>query len=158
MVALIWGKEESPALAKWAAAQIPHVGVAGFGPCTAIGIAASEDADAEFYGVIVFHDWQPEARTCQLTVAARSPKWVWGCKPLFRYAFDQLRCNKLWTATPHKHARAIRWNKGIGFKQESVLRHHFGPGSHAVICSMLEEEYRNSFWCKPQQKQPLAAD
>lgn len=147
MVALIWGDDKSPALAQWAAAQIPHVGEAGFGPCQVIGIAAGQYAEDEFYGVFVAHDWQPVARTLQMTVAARSPKWVFGCRPLFRYVFDQLGANKIWTATPHKHERAIRWNLGIGMVREAVLRHHFGPGSHAVICSMLEEEYRRSRWC-----------
>lgn len=147
MVALIWGDAESPALAKWAADRIPHVGAAGFGPCMAIGIAAGPRDTDEFYGVIVFHDYHPEARSCQISVAARSPKWAFGCKPLFRYAFDQLNCFMLWTATPVTNKRAIRWNEGIGFVREAYLHHYYGPNKHAVICRMLEPEYRRSRWC-----------
>ena len=60
---------------------------------------------------------------------------------ILRYPFVQLAVNKCWTAIPHDNERAIRFNKGIGFKQEAVLRHQFGPKRHAAICSMMRGEY-----------------
>lgn len=153
MVALIHGPDVSDALAKWAAARIPHVGDAGFGPCQAVGIASSPSMSAQLYGVVIFHDWQEQARTVQLSTAAESPRWVWGVKPLMRYAFDQLRAFKIFTATPQDNERALRWNAGIGFKREAVLRHQFGPGRHGVIYSMIEPEYRASRWCEKRVKE-----
>ncbi len=52
---------------------------------------------------------------------------------------------KVWTATQHENKRALKFNRGVGFKEESVLRHHFGRGCHAVICRMFTEDYRRIY-------------
>jgi hypothetical protein len=157
MVALISGDDVNQQLAEWAAMNIPHVGEAGFGPCVAIGIATGTEASDELYGVFIAHDWQPAARVLQVSMAARSPKWVWGCRPLFRYMFEQVKAFKIFTAIPHDNERALRYNAGIGLKKEAVLRHQFGPGRHGVIYSMLEFEYRHSRWCNVPALQSKAA-
>jgi len=140
--------DHSAALAAWAAGRIPHVGDAGFGPCTAIGVASGDGADDELYAVAVFHEWMPTARTLQVSMAARSPKWATPgtIRALLAYAFRQARANKLWVAIPADNSRAIRFNIGIGMIREAVLRHHFAPGRHAVIMSMLATEYLASRW------------
>lgn len=152
MVCLLTGPDYHNALSRWAIHQIPHVSPEGFGPCQIIGIAGGPSPDDELYGVLVCHDWQPLAKTLQLTVAARSPRWVWAMKPLLSYCFDQLKVYKIFTATPHNHMRALKYNAGIGFKREAVLRHQFGRGIHAVIFSMIEPEYRASRWCAQKKK------
>lgn len=149
MTCLIYNHSER--LAAWAAAHIGHVG-RGFGPCQAIGLAAGtdpEDASAQLYAVIVWHDWQPLHKTMQLSVASRSPKWVHRdiLRALFHYPFVQCNCFKIWVAMPHDNARAIRFNLGLGFRAEGTLRHHFGPGRHAVIQGLLEQEWRFTPWC-----------
>jgi RimJ/RimL family protein N-acetyltransferase len=147
MPALIFHSSEI--LAEWAARRIGHVAEAGFGPCTTIGIASGDGAEHELYGVCVYHDYQEAARTLQLSMAARSPKWATRgvIAALLAYPFDQLHINKLWTLTPIDNERALRFNVGIGMLKESVLRHQFGANRHAVVCSMMEMEYRNSRWC-----------
>jgi RimJ/RimL family protein N-acetyltransferase len=144
---LIFG--ESAALADWAARRIAHVGEAGFGFCQAIGIAAGSSAADELYAVAVFHDFQDTARTVQISMAARSPKWATPgvIRALLHYPFVQLGLNKIFVAIPDDNARAIRFNEGIGLKREAVLRHQFGPGRHAVFLSMLRKEYERSRWC-----------
>ena len=62
------------------------------------------------------------------------------------HVFITAGANKLWTAMPHTRERAIRFNLGIGMKREAVLRHHFGPKAHAVICSMMRDEWARSRW------------
>lgn len=84
-------------------------------------------------------------------MAATSPRWASPSviRGLLSYCFNQLGVNKAWTATPHTNTRAIRFNKGIGFRQEATLRHHFGPNVHAVICSMIKTEWEASRWYAP---------
>lgn len=138
---LVYGHDD--AVARWVADQIPHVGERGFGLCRAIGVMRDDKLAAG----VVFHDWQPEAGTLQVSCAAASPRWA--SRPVLRvllsYGFDTAKAQKLWVAIPHDNERAIRFNKGIGMKQEAVLRRHFGPKRHAVILSMLHHEYQDRY-------------
>lgn len=157
MPVLIFGQDEL--LADWAAHQIPHVGDAGFGPCSVIGVAAGNDPAAEFYAACVYHDYNPQGRTISISMAARSAKWATRgvIRALLHYPFEQLRVFKVWLSIPADNARALRFNLGIGMIQESVLRHHFARGRHAVIVSMTEPEYLKSRWCSRQTPHKAAA-
>jgi RimJ/RimL family protein N-acetyltransferase len=135
---LIYGRDDD--VAAWVAERIPHVGAGvGFGPCRAIAVAR----DGVMAAGVVFHDWQPRSGTMQISCAAASPRWASRqvIKTLLAYPFDKAGAQKIWVAIPHDNERAIRFNKGIGMKQEAVLRHHFGAKRHAVILSMLKREY-----------------
>jgi RimJ/RimL family protein N-acetyltransferase len=134
---LIFGKDEQ--VAAWVARQIPHVGAQGFGPCRAIAVAH----DGRPLAAIVYHDYQPEAGVCQISMASTSPLWA---KPdtiraLLAVPFDQYRCFKVWTCIPADNERAIRFNVGIGMVREAVLRHQFGKKRHACIYGMTADEY-----------------
>lgn len=138
---LLYGHSEG--IAAWVANRIPHLTGPGFGQCQAIGILSS---DEELLAGVVFHDWIPAHRTIQLSLAADSPRWarrgVVG--EFLAYPFDELDVRKVWTATPHKNERALRINRGFGFKQEAILARHYGD-QHAVICRLFQHEYRNRF-------------
>jgi RimJ/RimL family protein N-acetyltransferase len=142
--------DHSEELADWAAGHIPHLGPYGsFGPCQAIGVASGLTADDTLYAVVVFHDYQPRARTLQFSAAARSAKWATPgvLRALLHYPFQQLNVYKLWGAIPSDNLRALRFNLGIGMRKEGTLRHHFGERRHAIIVSMLRSEYLHSRWC-----------
>lgn len=136
-------------ISKWVADKIQHV--TEFGPCAALGVASGD----RFYAGIVFHDYQPECKTIQLSMAAESPRWASRkiIKELLAYPFLQLGVQKVWTATPHTNERAIKFNKGIGFKQEAVLARHFGD-RHAVICRMFKRDYERLFNGQISAKSP----
>jgi RimJ/RimL family protein N-acetyltransferase len=142
---LVHGPELTAELAAWAAARIPHVGDAGFGPCWAVGVAR----DGALAAVVVFHDYQAGHGTVQLSCAADTPRWasreVVGAilGAAFNGAWWKVR--KVWAATASTNARAVRFNQGIGMKQEAILRHHYAQGVHSVICSMMEAEYRRRY-------------
>ncbi len=136
---------DKQALREWAGSRIPHVGRDGFDPgaqCAAVF------RGERLAAVVLFHDWQPMARTLQCSMAADTPLWASRAvlRGLFGYAFVVAGANKLWTAMPHTNERAIRFNVGIGMKREAVLRHHFGPKVHAVICSTLRDAWARSPW------------
>lgn len=136
-------------LVRWCGKRIPHVGEDGFASGWAVGVVRRRELAA----VVVFHDWQPACGTVQLSCAADTPLWasrrVVGA--ILGVAFQGTlgaAVFKVWTATPHENARAIRFNEGIGMKREAVLRHHFGHKQHAVICSILAPEWRKRYASK----------
>lgn len=135
---LVFGRDAE--VARWVAGHIPHMQGGDFGPCSAIGVVRG----GALVAGIVYHDYQRGYETLQLSMAATSPRWASAgvLRGLLHYPFMQLGVNKLWTATPHTNERAIRFNKGVGFRQEGILRSHFGRGHHAVICGMLRVEYQ----------------
>lgn len=143
---LVHGPELTAPLAAWAAERIGHVGAAGFGPCWAVGVMRG----ASLAAVVVFHDWQREEGTVQLSAAADSPRWasreVVGAilGAVFGGALGApVRC--IWTATPSTNERAIKFNLGIGMTREAVLRERFAPKVHMIICSMMEREWRKRY-------------
>ena len=145
---LYWPRDarENEALAQWCGRRISHVGDAGFGPCQTAAVLR----DGHVAAVVVFHDWQDQARTLQASIAADTPRWAGRevLEGIFSYTFKVAGANKLWAASPHNEARTLRFNKGIGLKPEATLRHHFGPKIHAVICAMLRSEWQHSRWNK----------
>lgn len=134
---VVCGHDE--AISQWVAERIPHVGEGGFGPCAALAVVGRDKVLAG----VVYHDYQPDHGTIQLSMAADSPMWAKrsNIKALLSYPFEQLGVFKVWTATPIDNTRAIVVNEHIGLKREATLAHHFGHKRHAVICRMLRPEY-----------------
>jgi RimJ/RimL family protein N-acetyltransferase len=106
--------------------------------------------DAGLAAVVVFHDWQADLGTVQLSAAADTPRWatrqvvgaILGAAFLGRLGAPVRR---VWTATPSTNERAIRFNQGMGFTKEAVLRHHYAHKVHATICGMMDSEYRRRY-------------
>lgn len=144
---LVYGYDE--AIAAWVAERIPHVGLSGFGPCSAIGVATGD----KLIAAMVYHDYQESVvsrrahKTIQLSMASESHVWA---KPevirgLLFYPFEQLGVWLAWTATPIDNTRALTVNKKVGFKKEAILADRFGIGRHAVICRMKRKDYLRIF-------------
>jgi RimJ/RimL family protein N-acetyltransferase len=128
-------------IAAWVQARIPNI--TSFGQCSALGVISG---DGKPLAGIVFHDYQPAYGTIQISMAAESPRWASRriIGEILSYPFKQLGVRKIWTATPLKNERAIRFNKGIGFKQEAVLANQFGD-DHAVICRMFKKQFEQIY-------------
>lgn len=138
---LLFGQDA--AVADWVRRHIPHMAT-DFGPSSAIGVTTE---DGQPLAGVVFHDYQPAYGTIQLSAAAISPRWATKriVGRMLRYPFMELKVNKVWTATEQKNERALKFNKGVGFMPEATLRHHFGRKNHAVICGMMDFEYRERY-------------
>jgi len=135
---LIFGKSED--VAKWVAERLPEV-VDGFAHPQAIGVM-SDDGKRMIAGV-VYSDYHPDAKTMQLHIAADSPMWA---RPeiimaLLAYPFMQIGVFKAWVAISEGNMKSLRATTHIGFKDEGVLIHQFGPGKHAVMRYMLRPDY-----------------
>lgn len=131
----------------WVAARMPLMfgdSIKHAGPYAALGVV---DDKGELIAGTIFNDYHPTFSTIQVHLAADTPRWATTniVRGILAYPFLQLRVNKVWGATPAYLERVLRFNKGIGFTREGVLRHHFGPNQHAVITGMLEKEYRKLY-------------
>lgn len=138
---ILHGHDE--AVAKFVSARIPHAGD-DWGPMSAVGVLDSEN---KLIAGAVFSMFYPEFGTIQVSMAADSPRWATKkvIREILSTAFDKYGCNKVWTSTPHKSDRVIKFNKRIGFTEEAVLRDHFGKGSHATICRMLKKDFVKNY-------------
>ena len=128
-------------VAEWVAARIPHMHGGSFGPCEAIGVGNSQTG--EMYAGVVFHEYQPEYRNIQLSMAADSPLWATKdtIKALLEYPFKRLGVFMVWTCTPVENVRALKVNEHIGFKRKPIVPHAYGPKKHAQICQMTAPEF-----------------
>ena len=121
--------------------RIPHV--REFSECTGIGIVSQD----RLLAGLIYHDYQSAHGTIQLSMAAVSPMWAKkeNIKELLRYPFEQLKCYKVWTATPIENDNALKVNAHIGFRREATLAHQFGKKRHAVIMRILRPDYDRIF-------------
>jgi len=141
MPSLAFGFDEQ--VSSWVADRIPHVRGGSFGPCSAIGVVSGD----KLLAGIVYHDYQPDHRTIQLSMAADNPMWARRSiiAGLLHYPFEQLDCYKVWTSTPLDNDAALKVNIHIGFKREAVLAHHYGLKRHAVVCRLLNPDYQRLY-------------
>ena len=132
--------DQDAAVAEWVTRRIEHIDQ--FGPYVAIGVA---DGDKPIAGA-VFNEWQPKFNTMEISVAADSPRWAQRgiIRGLLSYPFEQQGVRKLWSIVVSSNARALRFNKGVGFKQEAILSRHFGR-DHAIITRMFVQDYHRLY-------------
>lgn len=104
---------------------------------SAIGLATETDIIA---GMVV-HDYSRASRNCQVVFAASTPRWATkgAIRAMLAYPFRQLGCERLTTIIAASNARSIRFNEGLGFKLEGVMRRGCGD-EDAMIYGLLREE------------------
>lgn len=118
----------------WAAERIPYMHGREFEASARAGAFLNDEN--RICGVVVFHDWQPDYGTIQVSAVATDPKWMHAHRlwvELFDYAYQTCGVQKIWTLTPHTNKRALRFIKALGFSPEAILEGQFGPHGHAVF-------------------------
>lgn len=123
-------------VSQWTALRILHVDT--FGPCAAIGV----ESGGRLIAGCVYHDYQPTARTIQLSFAATKPWWARyeTVRGPLRYPFTQLGVYRAYTLS-HVGSPMSALLPRLGFSVEAVLTAGFGPGTDAFMCRMLEPDY-----------------
>jgi hypothetical protein len=83
-----------------------------------------------------------ERGNVEITFAADSPKWATRdtIRTLMAWPFVQMGCHRVTTRIAASNTRAIRFNEGIGFKREGVIRQGWGPGEDCVLLGLLRGE------------------
>ena len=129
--------------ARWAAERVPYIGEYGFGACKTIAIATGTAPEDSVLAVVVLHEFLPHTRTCMVSVAAASPLWATrgNIRAILRVPFEQYKVRKLWSVIASTNARSLKLNRGLGFKVEGTLRHHFAPRVHAIVAGMMDYEW-----------------
>lgn len=101
---------------------------------TAIGVA---DDAGKVLGVVCFHSWEPWNRTMEVSAVSEDARWLlardaW--RQMFAYAFEACGVDKLWSRTPAKNERALRFLRALKFKREAVLSRQFGDDDAVISC------------------------
>ena len=132
----------------WVAARIPHLG-AGYQWTLAHALGVVKDG--RILAGMVVHDYNPNYRNCQISMAADDPKWATRSTiaALLAYPFGQLQVNRITTVIASRNTRAIRFNLGIGFGQEGRSPDGFGDDD-ALIFGLLRASAPNWMGLAPQ--------
>lgn len=144
---------QDKAVAEWVRRRIPYIEPGAFGNSfIAIGVA---DGDKPVAGV-VYHSFFPKYGTMQVSIAADTARWAQRgiIRALLHIAFEQNGITKLWSVMASSNDRAIKFNKGIGFRQEAILSHHFGK-DHAVVTRMFRKDYDRLYGVKGDGEERL---
>lgn len=143
---IIFGHSEK--LAKIAEQKLKQQwGTVGFGSCQALGVATGKEPHDQLLAVIVYHDLHPEYGTCQVSICSWSPLWAQKgiIKAILSVPFEQYGVKKLCSQIAKDNTRALKFNLGIGFKQEAVLKNQLGANRHLCITYLMEPEYRKRY-------------
>lgn len=129
----VFGQDQ--AVTQWVTQRIPHADT--FLLSTAIGLAE----DDKLIAGVVYHNYLAKYGNIELSMAADSPRWATpeALKVFLSYPFKQLRCRRVTTCTPASNKRALRFNYGIGFQKEGVIRQGYGK-EDMVICGLVFRE------------------
>lgn len=130
-------------VAAWVARQLNLP--AGFGPCSAIGVAI----EGRMIAGAVYHDYRdlPRGRTMQASIAAVTPRWATRrtLRDMFAYPFGQVCVARLWVSVARNNRRSRSLAERLGFKLEGVARRAHDGVTDAFVYSMLADECR---WVK----------
>lgn len=132
----------SQAIAEWVASLIDYVD--DFGTCEALGVLSREGT---LIAGVVYSEYQPRYGTIQISIASVSPMWARreNIRELLAYPFDQLGVYKAWTTVPIDNEASRKATKHIGFRQEAILAHQYGPKRHAIIHRMTKPDFRRMY-------------
>lgn len=143
-------------VAAWVGWRIPLVrkrlerGIAQpFGPAYAIGVL---DRENRLVAGVVYHNWDPDCRSVELSFASDTPKWLHPSliRELMGYAYESLQVNRVNALTPKHFKDARRFLDKFGFKREGCATDGFGPGQDAIISRLLKREWLETKWAKPR--------
>jgi hypothetical protein len=111
----------------------------GFGNCVAMGVIDDETLIAG----MIFHNYNPECQTIELSGAATSKRWLTRrvFNEMFSYAFDQAGCQML-VARHSEHNRTLRrmWN-AVGANEYLIPRLR-GRNEAEAVATYTAEAWR----------------
>lgn len=125
---------DTPKVVRFVADQIGWAG--DFGHCVGLGFLGPDGIEAGF----VFHDYQPDFGTIEITGAANG--WIGTrgkLRAVFGYPFDQLGCQMCLART--QNPRAARIWKRLGAQEYRIPR-LFGRGTEGTVLTLTEEAWR----------------
>ena len=138
-----------PRVAQWVIDRCPDddlTTVQEIGPYMAFGV---HDEHGTPLAGIVYNWYRPMkfGADFRVIIAADSPRW---CRPgilreLFAYPFETCGCSRLTAVIRDGNEKSIRLCKGLGFRQEGVLRRGYNGRTNALLFGLLKNECK---WLK----------
>jgi RimJ/RimL family protein N-acetyltransferase len=101
------------------------------------------DRKGVMVGGIVWHNWQPEAGTIEISAGTINKRWltrklIW---QIFSYPFDRCNCQCVFAQTRADNEPVAKLLEGIGFNSIDVPRLH-GRDADGVLWWLPEETWR----------------
>lgn len=108
-----------------------------FGNCVAIGFE-----NQGLVAGVVFHNWNPEAATIELSAASIHRRWLSkaNLRRIFSYPFDQIGVQLCVARTSEKNKRVRRIWKALGAK-ETIIERLRGEHEGEAILTLTKEAW-----------------
>lgn len=145
MIELVWGCSKNPeirnALAQWCFDLIDQSLIKQYENCVCLGVVKN----GALIGCVVFNDYNPQARTIELTMAAVDRSWVNFrlLEEIRRYCFDQLDLQMIVARTNTKNKHIIRILSNYGFDVFEIPR-LFGQNDDGAFMTLTKEQSEKS--------------
>lgn len=113
----------------------------GFGKCQALGVMHRGDLVAG----VVFHNWEPEAGTIELSAAAAHRGWMTRSviNEVFGYVFGGLGAQMATARTRADNAAVRRIWKALG-ASEVIIPRMFGRTENGAVLTLTDDRWRSS--------------
>jgi RimJ/RimL family protein N-acetyltransferase len=113
-----------------------------FGPCGSLGIIKKGVVIA----VVVFHNWQPDDGTIELSAAADDPRWLTRTviRQIMSICFEQHGCQQVFTRQAVDNERAIKIYRYMKFT-EILLPNMRGKGKDEILMLLTKDEWDSHF-------------
>ena len=110
-------------------------------PCKCLAVLRDEKIAA----VAVYNNYRDAS--IELSFAAETPRWATrdAIGTILWYPFGQLRCRRIGTIAPARHAKALKLNRGIGFREVGVFLDFF-PNDNGIAFEMTRRWFLRSKW------------
>jgi RimJ/RimL family protein N-acetyltransferase len=114
--------------------------------CTAIGVVENE----RLVGGCVYHEWDPEHGTIQMSAASTSPRWLNRSilKTMFGYPFSGVGCQLVILRVAESNDRMRRIAKAVGCKEYLIPRLRGRDEAEAVL-TLTDDDWFASKFMRP---------
>jgi len=103
--------------------------------------------DGTLIAGVIFHDWQPSAGTIEMSIAARSARWM--TRPvmaaLAKYVIEGAKAQLVVMRTSESNTRACRIAEGLGFTAHRVPRLRGRDDAEMIYTMAAEDLAENPF-------------
>ena len=127
------------AIAAWVGNKL---GIADFGPCSAIGVTKNGKLIAGAVYGNYHEDIHGRPLSIEVTIVSIDKTWLSRhiLSALFGYPFTRLKVRRVQLTTSKRNKKLRTMFERLGFKFEGVLRKAWREGGDAVVYSMLPHE------------------